>query len=200
MNVFLKPFHKNLQLQIAQTIFADNRAHHIGKLNFDNEVSSMDFGLINTCKNFSLPVSILNQDFKVLRRSEEFQSVSQLYSEIDVLISCFNLSTLAYEERYDFIKEMQKQAPKALFIEYENPERNAAYPMFYSFIAGEYLPMSKKNAKTPDNHIKHLKEYLKEGALEGFIYDIPKQTGINPKKIKRDHLYVGAIGLYYCEW
>ncbi len=215
-NVFLRPFYKNLQMEIAQTIFADNRVHHVGKLSFCNEICSMDLGLIETCKNFSLPVSILNQCFEVSKYCDELQAISSVYSDMDVLISFFNLSSMNYKERYNLVRQMQANAPKALFIEYENPERNIAYPMYYTFILGEYLTYygqkmyatleNKWTNKTPVHaqnspcQHEYINSYLSGGGLEGFIYDIPSQTGKTPKEIKRSHLYMGGIGLYYCEW
>jgi len=215
-NIILRPFYKGLQLQAAQTIFADSHVHHIGKLNFDNKIGSMDLGLINTFKIFSLPVTILNQDFGVSELYEKFQPISQVNAKIDLILSLCNLSSMSYDERFTLIKQMQQNAPKALFIEYENPERNLAYPMFYSLIAGKYLSFFKEKignalqktlgnnqdlyTQNTNNKIKYFKEYFTNGALEGFIYDIPSQTGINPKMIARKNLYMGGIGLFYCEW
>ena len=214
-NFFLKPLYKNIQLKTAQTIFADNRAHHIGKLSLGSDECSNDFKLINTYKNFSLPVTILNKSFEISRKCEEFQSISHIYSKMDVLVSFFNLSSMDYDERYDFVKQMQKQAPKALFIEYENPERNITCPVFYGLIAGEYVTSFTHKMYTKWKQLKNkeqlhlqdssdntnnLKNYLKNGALEGFIHDIPNKTGQTPTIIKREHLYAGGIGLLYCEW
>lgn len=214
-NLFLRPFYKNLQLQIAQTIFADNRVYHIGYLSLTDTTCSMGLGLISMCKNFSLPVSVFNQNIEVSQHCKESQSNVQTYSKPDILISFLNLSSMNHEERYKLIRKMQEHAPKALFVDFENPERNIAYPMYYSLIWGEYISFYgqksyealSKRFKKGDKYIQkknapieHLKGYLDNGALEGFIYDIPNQTGVKPKIIKQKHLYVGGIGLFYCEW
>lgn len=216
LNIFLRPFYQDLQLKIGQTIFADNRVRHMGKLNFAPKECTFDLGLINTCKNFSLAVTIFDQDFNVIRLCDNFQSFSQTNTKVDGLICFLNLSHISYEERYNLVKQMQKHAPKALFIDYENSERNIAYPMYYSLILGEYISLyvqkiraqinkkikrdQEKNTQKADKQIEYFNQYIKNGALEGFIYDIPAQTGIIPKIIKQKHLYFGGIGLFYCEW
>lgn len=213
MNVFLKPFQKKLQLEIAQTIFADNRVHHIGKLNCHNEVTPQDLGLIEVFKNFSLPVTILNQCFEISKNCEE--SLAKIYTDMDALLSFCNLSKMSMDERIKYIKQMQVHAPKALFIDYELPERNINYPMYYTFLLGEHLNLwkqcvsskiMKKKVKntsqlaSPSKQATYFKEYLQHGALEAFIYDLPTILENSPKLLKRSHLCGGGLGLFYCEW
>lgn len=215
MNPFLLPFNKKLHLEIAQTIFADNRVYHIGKLNCHNEVATQDLELIEICKNFSLPVTILNQCFEISKDCEEMKDISRIYTNMDALISFLNLSHMSMDERIKFIKQMQIHAPKALFIDYELPERNISYPMYYTFMLGEridYLKLvtytyfnRKKEADKSQivhstKHGANFKNYLNHGALEGLIYELPNILGKTPRCIKRSHLCFGGIGLFYCEW
>lgn len=215
MNPVLLPFFKNLPLEIAQTIFADNRVYHIGKLNCHNDITQQDLSLIEVFKNFSLPVSILNQCFEISKACEEESAIGKLYTDMDALISILNLSHMSVEERITYVRQMQVHAPKALFIDYELPERNLYYPMYFALMLGERFDLLRQSVavklkRRPDEHKSQLaspkkqkenfKNYINHGALEAFIYDLPQILGKTPKCIKRSHLCMGGLGLFYCEW
>lgn len=215
MNPVLLPFFKNLPLEIAQTIFADNRVYHIGKLNCHNAITQQDLSLIEVCKNFSLPVTILNQCFEISKACEEESAIGKLHTDMDALISILNLSHMSVEERITYVKQMQVHAPKALFIDYELPERNLNYPMYFSLMLGEHFDLlrqdialklkrvqneQKSQLATPKKQRENFKNYMLQGALEAFIFDLPHLLGKTPKCLKRSHLCMGGLGLFYCEW
>ena len=143
-NVILQPFYRELYFKVAQFIFSDNRIHSIAAieniLKEEENADACDFA--KACKNFSLPATIVDKEFQILSQGETVSCFSLNTNDYDVVVSLFNLHTLTKEEQKRFIRQMRETAPKAIFLEYENPERNMAYLGFLPVAAGQYLTLA----------------------------------------------------------
>ncbi len=144
-------------------------------------------------KIFPCQPPYLIKNFKSLRRVNEY----------DVVVSLFNLHTQNREEQVHFIRQMRQSASKAIFLEYENPERNIAYLGYLPVILGQYISLYYENRKksVQNSQLQNMKSYLKRGALEGILYELPT---ILPESsitvLQRKSFGIGGIGMAYLEW
>lgn len=204
-NFVLSLSYKQLYFKLAQFIFSDNRIHSIAAIENiikeDNSNKACDFAKI--CKNFSLPVTMLDKNFQILNQGENVTCFSQNLKEYDLVVSLFNLHNYNEEERIKFIREMKQIAKKALFLEYENPERNIAYLGYLPILLGQYTTFCYEKYKLgkKETPFAQMKNYFSQGALEGVLFDLPKILPHNTINIlDRKNLGIGGIGLAYIEW
>lgn len=205
-NIALSFSYKQLYFKLAQFIFSDNRIHSIAAIENlkkeDDEKSNIcDFAKI--CKNFSLPVTMLDRDFQILSQGESISCFSQNLKEYDLVVSLFNLHNYSEEQRIKFIREMKQIAKKALFLEYENPERNLAYLGYLPILFGQYATFYYEKYKLgkKETPFAQMKNYFSKGALEGVLYDLPTILPNNTiTLLERKNLGLGGIGFAYVEW
>lgn len=153
-------------------------------------------------KKYSLPILTFNKEFQVLSFEQKENNFSVNSEPIDVILSLFNLHSLSQKEQMDFIQKMQTIAPRAIFLEYENPERNLAYAGYFSFIAWQYmLCFIKKIFFSTNTAYSRFHAYLQNGAVEGVLYALPQILPEHSiKMLSRKHYGFGAIGMAYLEW
>lgn len=204
-NITVQPFYKELYFKVAQFIFSDNRIHSIVAIENtykdENSEDACDFA--KACKNFSLPATILDKNFQILSQGETVPCFSLSNNDYDVVVSLFNLHALNDDEQICFIKQMRQAAPKAIFLEYENPERNMAYLGFLPVVAGQFLTYIYEAAVNgkKGQAFANMKKYLANGGLEGILYELPKiLPDGNIAVLNRKNLGFGGIGMAYVEW
>lgn len=153
-------------------------------------------------KRYSLPFVIFNKEFQIITQENSENDCLGNCHAFDIVLSLFNLHSFSKEEQSNFIKKMQQLAPQAIFLEYENPERNLAYLGYFSFILSQYcLYFFEKMFTHKKNSLVHFQEYLQHGALEGILYEMPKfLPKCTLKIIERKHFGLGGIGMAYMEW
>ena len=88
-NIALSFSYKHFYFKVAQFIFSDNRIHNIAAIeNFkkeDEKKNICDFAKI--CKNFSLPVTMLDSNFQILNQGENVSCFSQQVKDYDLVVS-----------------------------------------------------------------------------------------------------------------
>lgn len=204
-NIVLRPFYKDLYFRVAQYIFSENRIHAVAAVEnvYKNEEGREACDFAKVCKNFSLPVTVLDRQFQILSQGETVPCFSLNYKEYDAAVSLFNLHSMDREEQILFIRQMKQSAPKAIFLEYENPERNMAYLGYLPVILGEYATVlyeKRVNGKKNASFAK-TKKYLENGALEGILHDLPQiLPNTSPTVVMRKNLGIGGIGMACVEW
>ncbi len=204
-NFVLHSFFYKLYFKIAQTIYSDHRINSVvaieNILKSDENDNICDFAV--ACKNFSLPTTILDKEFQIVTQGETVPCFSLTVNEYDIVVSLFNLHTQNREEQIHFIRQMRQSASKAIFLEYENPERNIAYLGYLPVILGQYISLYYENRKksVQNSQLENMKSYLKRGALEGILYELP---AILPESsitvLQRKSFGIGGIGMAYLEW
>lgn len=153
-------------------------------------------------KRYSLPFVIFNKEFQIITQEKSKNDCLGDCQAFDIVLSLFNLHSHSKEEQSNFIKKMQQLAPQAIFLEYENPERNLAYLGYFSFILSQYcVCFLEKMFTHKKNSFVRFQEYLHNGALEGILYEMPKILPKNSLTIlERKHFGLGGIGMAYMEW
>lgn len=204
-NILLQPFYKELYFKVAQFIFSENKIHSIVAIEntYKEEENQDACDFAKACKNFSLPATILDKEFQILSQGETVPCFSLNNNDYDVVVSLFNLHTLNTDDQIHFIKQMRQTAPKAIFLEYENPERNMAYLGFLPIISGQYLTYLYESAVNGKKGqvFANMKKYLAGGALEGILYELPQILPHgNITVLNRKNLGIGGIGMAYVEW
>ena len=173
------------------------------------QIQAVRFSLAG--KKYSLPILTFNKEFQILSDEQKLPSHIQLHytlpkdkrhGSIDVILSLFNLHSLSQNDQIDFIRKMQTIAPRAIFLEYENPERNLAYAGYFSFILWQYcLCIVEDLFLSPKNSFSCFHAYLQNGAVEGVLYALPQILPAHSiKMLSRKHFGFGAIGMAYLEW
>lgn len=153
-------------------------------------------------KKYSLPILTYNNEFQLLSDEQKEKNFSANSEQIEVILSLFNLHSLTHNEQIDFIQKMQTIAPRALFLEYETPERNLAYAGYFSFILWQYCLCIVENLfLSPKNSFSCFHAFLQNGAVEGVLYALPQILPARSiKMLSRKHFGFGAIGMAYLEW
>lgn len=171
---------------------------------FQNNININKIQIVNlemACQKYALPCVTFNQVLQVM--TSNFENTGYESSDkFDVVLSFFNLHTMSKEEQIQCIQKMHKLAPKALFLEYENPERNLAYLGYFPFMFTQYAVCFLDTLFTANkNSLLYLQEYLNNGAVEGIIYALPQiLQGTSIRMLARRHLGLGAVGMAYLEW
>lgn len=157
-------------------------------------------------KRHSLPFVIFNKEFQIITKqnmgNNNVPGCSRLENTFDVVLSLFNLHSFSKEGQINFIQKMQHLAPKAIFLDYENPERNLAYAGYWAFSGSQYITcLLEKIFSAQKNSVSCFQEYCKNGALEGILHEMPMFSPERPVKIlERKHYGFGGIGMAYLEW
>jgi hypothetical protein len=164
------------------------------------QIQAVRFSLAG--KKYSLPILTFNKEFQILSDEQKGKNFSVNSESIDVILSLFNLHSLSQNDQIDFIRKMQTIAPRAIFLEYENPERNLAYAGYFSFILWQYcLCIVEDLFLSPKNSFSCFHAYLQNGAVEGVLYALPQILPAHSiKMLSRKHFGFGAIGMAYLEW
>lgn len=204
-NIVLRPFYKDLYFKVAQYIFSENRIHAIAAIEnvYKNEGGRETCDFAKVCKNFSLPATILDKNFHILSQGETVPCFSLNYKEYDAVVSLFNLHSMDREEQMRFIRQMKQSAPKAIFLEYEIPERNMAYLGYFPVILGEYVTSlyEKKMNGKKNASFANTRKYMENGALEGILHSLPQiLPNTSPTVLMRQNLGIGGIGMACVEW
>lgn len=202
-NWLLQIYCRKLYDDLAKFLSAEKKNCRIASIeNYANckQVQAVSFSWAG--EKYSLPVLTLNKEFQIITEEQEKKSFFTNSEPVDIVISLFNLHLLSQKEQIDFIQKMQKIASRAVFLEYENPERNLAYAGYFSFIAWQYfLCIAEKLFCSKNNSFSCFHEYLKSGAVEGILYALPQILPNHSVKIlSRRHFGLGAIGMAYLEW
>lgn len=164
-----------------------------------NKIQIVNFEM--ACQKHTLPCVTFNQELQII--SSNFDNTGVESSDnFDVVLSFFNLHAMAKEEQMQFIQKMHELAPKALFLEYENPERNLAYLGYFSFILSQYAVCFLETLFAANkNSLPCMQKYLKNGAVEGIVYALPQiLQGKSITMLERRHFGFGAVGMAYLEW
>lgn len=203
-NFILNPFLQKIYFKIAQFAFSENRIHHIVAIEniAKSKAKETSCGFALACKNFSLPATVVDKDFQVITQGENVPCFSLNMTDYDLAVSLFNLHDKSREEQIVFLKHMKQSAKKAVFLEYENPERNMAYLGYVPILFGLYsTAFWGRFTNKKDNSFTHIKKYLAGGALEGILHDLPLIFPNHTVKIlKRQNWGIGGIGFAYVEW
>lgn len=164
-----------------------------------NKIQIVNFEM--ACQKHALPCVTFNQKLQIVSSNFENNGFES-FDTFDIVLSLFNLHLLSKDEQIHYIRKMHKLAPKALFLEYENPERNLAYLGYFSFIFSQYITCFCNDLFSANKNSLHcFHEYLKNGAVEGIIYELPQilpDTSI--KILSRKHFGLGSIGMAWLEW
>ncbi len=196
MSLFRSLFFKQIELGVLQTLYDYNIrtvAKQVGSSVFlpENPIYSQEEFLAIE-KNSFFSRNFFSPSFEKL-----------LPRKYEVFLSYFTLSNLLPDEKSEFLNNIQKIAPKTIFVDYEIAERNYSYPSYYGFTLSQYASIYYDNLydkKRRQDNSKMFTNYLERGAIEGFFFDLEKEEGIAPKIIHRRTLGCGGIGLCYCEW
>ncbi len=198
MNCFTKFFSKCVNQEIYQ-LLRDYRLQSIAKqvetkIYLPEKKVSAYKDFITLEKDAFFSRNLFCQQFEKFYMKEKYE----------VLVSYFTLSGLQEENRDEFLKNIQRIAPKTIFIDFQMPERNHAHFAYNGLtksekikLCWETLGFSKdKREKIMTNY----KKFLENGGIEGYLYNISENSEIKPKKIDRRYIKSGGLGIYYCEW
>lgn len=164
-----------------------------------NKIQIVNFEM--ACQKHALLCMTFNKELQII--SSNFENTGFDSSDkFDVVLSFFNLHAMSKEEQIQFIQKMHELAPKTLFLEYENPERNLAYLSYFSFILSQYAVCFFDKLLTANKNSLHfMHEYLKNGAVEGVLYALPQiLQSKSITMLERRHFGLGAVGMAYLEW
>lgn len=186
--------------EIAKFLSQEKKQCKIAVIKNDlNTVQIVNFEM--ACQRNSLPCVTFNKELQII--TSNFKNAdSASFDTFDVAVSLFNLHSIAKNEQIKFIQKMHELAPKALFLEFENPERNLAYLGYFSFIFSQYTVCLLEKLFANKKHSVHVfQEYLKNGAVEGILFELPQILPDNSiKMLERWHFGLGSIGMAYLEW
>lgn len=203
-NFVLTPFLQKIYFKIAQFVYSQNRIYNIAAIEniAKSEADETSFGFALACKNFSLPAAILDKDFQIIPQGENAPCFALNPTDYDLAVSLFNLHDKSREEQIIFLEQMRQTAKKAVFVEYENPERNIAYLGYLPILFGLYCTAFFNSFKKKKNNSSaHIKKYLASGALEGILHELPLIFPNHTVKVlKRQNWGIGGIGFAYVEW
>lgn len=188
--------------EVAEFLSQDMKQCRLAVLENDidnNKIQIANFEM--ACQKHSLLCATFNQELQIITGNFE-NAVFESSDTFDIAISLFKLHTLSKNSQIQYIQKMREIAPKALFLEYENPERNLAYLGYFSFIISQYAVCHLEKLFTNKRKsVQYFQEYLKNGAVEGIIYELPQNLPDSSIKIlSRHHYGLGAIGMAYLEW
>ncbi len=195
MNFFTKYFNTYFHRIVIDILEGQTEIKRLALISCDQ---SQMVGLEKLYKQHSLTIKCIEENS--LSKNEDTMSY-------DVVLCLFKLSHKDKEGQKRIVLQMQNLAPKAIFVDYELVERNMGYPLYFTLIFIEYLKLLLK-VSSSSNSLKNkyknkrivFQEYLKNGALEGFIYDLHIELKSPPTKIIRKSLAVGGLGLFFCKW
>lgn len=168
--------------------------------NCHNNKKLQPVNFIRAGKKYSLPFVVFNNEFQIITKN--MANGCQSNDNFDVALSLFNLYSYSSEGQIKFIQKMQKLAPKAIFFDYENPERNLAYLGYFSFVLSQYAAFFLEKMFTAQKKsLFKFHEYCKNGALEGILYQLPQILPEHSVTIlERKHFGCGGIGMAYLTW
>ncbi len=195
MNFFTKYFNTYFHRKIIDILEGQTDIKRLALISCDQ---SQMIRLEKMYKQHSLTIECIEENS--LSKNEDTMSY-------DAVLCLFKLSHKDKEGQKKIVLQIQKLAPKAIFIDYELVERNMGYPLYFTLISVEYLKLllkvssSSSSLKNKDKNKRiAFKEYLRNGALEGFIYNLHRELKCPPTKIIRKSLAVGGLGLFFCKW
>lgn len=202
-NLFLQAYCVQLYETIAKFLYAEEKNCRLAVIeNCHNTEKLQVVNFIRAGKKYSLPFVVFNKEFQIITKENMKNDCLADSNAFDVVLSLFNLHSLSKEAQINFIQKLQKSAPRAIFLDYENPERNLAYLGYFSFIFSQYLTcFLEKTFTAQKNSLSIFQEYCKNGALEGVLYEIPAYLpDCSVKILERKHFGCGGIGMAYLEW
>lgn len=201
-NFLLQTYCIKLYDEIAKLLSQTKNQSRLAVL--ENNINTNKIQIVNfemACQKFSLPCVTFDKELHVI--TSNFENINlEGFDNFDVVLSLFNLHAISKEEQIQHIQKMHELAPKALFLEYENPERNLAYLGYFSFIFSQYFTCFLDKIFTENkNYLQHFQNYLKNGAVEAVLYELPQNLQANSiKMLGRWHFGLGSIGMAYVEW
>lgn len=202
-NFLLQAYCIHLYDSIAKFLAAQKRHSRIAVIeNCHNKKKLQPVNFIRAGKKYFLPFVVFNTEFQIIAKKNLENDCRIDNNTFDVVLSFFNLHSLSNERQIQFIQKIQRLAPKAIFLDYENPERNLAYLGYFSFVLSQYAAcFLEKMFTSQKNSLSFFHEYCKNGALEGILYQLPHILPEHSVKIlDRRHLGCGAIGMAYLTW
>lgn len=187
---------------IAKLLYSQKNFFQIAVIeNCHNNEKLQAVNFIKAGKKYSLPFVVFNNEFQVITKN--MVNGCQIDDNtFDVVLSLFSLHSFSNAGQIRFIQKMQKLAPKAIFLDYENPERNLAYLGYFSFVLSQYAAcFCEKMFTAQKKSLSNFQEYCKNGALEGILYQLPQiLPEYSVKILDRKHFGCGGIGMAYIEW
>lgn len=201
-NFLLQIYCLSLYDEIAEFLSKEKESCKVALI--ENNININKIQIVNiekACQKYSLPCVTFNQELQII--TSNFETVDfNSPDNFDVVLSLFNFHALSKNEQIRYIKKMREIAPRALFFEYENPERNLAYSGYFPFILNQYIVCFLEKVLTgKKNSVQFLQEYLKNGAVEGIIYELPQLLpDCSIKILERRHYGSGGVGMAYIEW
>lgn len=206
-NLLLQAYCLKLYAAIAKSLAGKKQPCRLAVI--ENCINNQKLQLVSFSragKKHSLPFVIFNKEFQIIAQ-ENMKNNSVLdcngfENTFDVVLSLFNLHSFSKEEQSNFIQKIRQLAPKAIFLDYENPERNLAYAGYWIFSGSQYLTcFLEKIFAAQKKSLSCFYEYCKNGALEGILYEMPAffpERSVNI--LARKHYGFGGIGMAYLEW
>lgn len=112
----------------------------------------------------------------------EFQSFS-------AITSVFNLHKMTQDEAFKHYEDIKRIAPLALIVDYESPERNLNYLPYGMLCALKNLTLNSERQKK-------FNVYMKNGAMEGFLFNLGDVCHVLMQK----RFHFGTIGVFLVRW
>lgn len=202
-NLLLQVYCISLYDTIAKLLAAEKENCRIAVI--ENCVNNEKLQTVNfkrAGKRHSLPFAVLNKEFQIVANINRENNCQPEYSAFDIVLSLFNLHSLSRDEQINFIQKMQKTAPRAILLDYENPERNLAYAGYWAFSGSQYMTCLLETIfSAQKNSLSCFHNYSQNGALEGILYEMPDfLPECSAKILERRHYGFGGIGMAYLEW
>lgn len=110
-----------------------------------------------------------------------------------VTVNFLSLHARSQREQEDIFAQLRRLAPKALFLDWQLPERNIDIP---AASLSSFLAKLSQRLGMNDRRNTRVKDYYAQGALEGILYRERQSCRV----LERTAYLGGSLGLALVEW